>query len=292
MSSKTVDLSSYYVFLATGENRLLEMLRDQQQHLPEKSQFQLEVTGLHTGDILIGRKESNYQHDLMDQNLITQQISEIKPLVLIERKTISDFCQSFRSNHYQNQKSRMISFAQQTGCRCALVVEGYHENRDLSPKICGIPLSTLEQCFTSIQFRDNFFVKHVENQYFHAEFIIKLLKSYEKYQLYQEVDRSEQLKQDYLNTLKIQKKANLTPESCYQIQLSAIPDISLNMAQKISEIHPNLKSLMNYLETNGPDSLSEIKVGKNRLGKIKSQKIHQFLLPPTKINLNLKRSSS
>jgi hypothetical protein len=51
------------------------------------------------------------------------------------------------------------------------------------------------------------------------------------------------------------------------------------MAEKIAEVHPSWKSLITSFERDGEDCLSEIKVGKNRFGKIKSQKIFQYLNP-------------
>lgn len=279
-----IDYSAYYICLAAGENRLLEKLVEMQNKIPEnENRFHIEVTGLHTGDILIGYKEEGYNNEIVLENFVTKKIEGLRPLVLIERKTISDYCSSLKSQHYQNQKSRMMSYRDQTGCRASLVVEGYHENKDLSPNICGTPLSTLEQAFTSIQYRDNFCVQHVESLYFHAEYIMKIIKSYEKYKLYKGnySDNDDNLRKDFVESLKARKKTNVDPGMCYNLMISNIPDISVNMAEKIGELYPNMKSLISHLEKNGPDSLANIQMNKNKFGKVKSQKIYQYLLQTT-----------
>lgn len=279
----SIDYSKFVVCLANGEDRLLEKLVEIRSEL--KVNFQIEVTGLHVGDIMVARswsegdgRERDWDQHLVDSNQNPDKmIPNLQPLMLIERKTISDFCSSFKSSHYANQKSRMIAFREQTGAKCFLVVEGYYDDRDLGPKVCGVPISTLEQCFTSIRVRDNFFVKHVENVYFHADFIFKCIKTMQKYKVWQGVQSSAELRKDFMESLKVRKKSNLDPRMCFVVQLSAIPDISVNMAEKISEVYPNMKSLINAFEKDGKFCLSEIKVGKNRFGKIKSEKIFNFL---------------
>lgn len=282
--SKDLDFSNYYVCLASGEDRLLEQLVNIRETLPKSKSFHLEVTGLHTGDILIGRHHPmNQENEWMNKNFISQQIPHLQPLVLIERKTIHDFCSSFRSNHYHSQKSRMITFREQTGCQCGLIVEGFHELREFQSKIGSIPISTLEQCFTSIRIRDRFFVEHVDTVKDHAKFILRSLKTIEKYRLYQdnwanEKIVKENLQKDFEQSLRVRKKENLTPDLCYKIQLSAIPGISLNMAEKIMETHPNLPTLIDTLKENGPKTLIDISLGKMKFGKVKSQRVYDYLL--------------
>lgn len=278
-----IDYSSYVICLAIGENRILEKLVEVRKQIPEDKSFHIEVTGLHTGDIMIGYKEKEYKNDVVMENFVSKKIENLRPLILIERKTISDYCQSLRSQHYQNQKSRMMSFRDQTGCHTTLVVEGYYEERDISPNIYGTPLSTLEQAFTSIQYRDRFVVQHVENTYFHAEYIMKILKSYEKYKLYEGnySDKDENLRKDFMESLKARKKMNVDPEMCYKLMISNIPDISVTIAEKISEQYPNMKTLIEHMEKNGENSLADIQMNKNKLGKVKSQKIYEYILNKT-----------
>jgi hypothetical protein len=101
----------------------------------------------------------------------------------------------------------------------------------------------------------------------------------EKYALWKGAycGQGENLRKDFVESLKARKKSNLTPSICYQLQLSTIPDISVNMAEKIAEVYPNLRSLMEAMVEGGDQTLAEIKVGRNRLGKVRSARIYQFL---------------
>ena len=258
--SKISDYSAFVVCLAVGEDRLLQRLveiRDE-----TGANFEIEVTGLDAGDVMIGRRwsegcgrERDWDQALVNGNMNGDKIvQDLQPMMLIERKTIQDFCQSFRSQHYANQKSRMMAFRQQTGCPLYLVVEGYFEEKEMGGAISKIPISTLEQCFNSIQVRDNFFVKHVDSIYFHADFIFKCIKTMEKYEIWKGAYCGQEgnLRKDFMESLKIRKKSNLDPRMCFVVQLSAIPDISVNMAEKIAEVHPNWRSLIAAFDKDGP----------------------------------------
>jgi len=284
--AKPVDYSKFVVCIATGEDKLYQSLQTVQGEL--QMNFRIERTGLQAGDIMIGRVcDEEQMRDEMEKlgsivgsNMgLEKNIENLKPLWLVERKSIGDFCQSFKSAHYANQKSRMMAFRQATNCPCCLVVEGYEDSKSASNKVNGIPVGTLDQCFTSIQVRDNFYVQHVENTYYHAEFIAKTIRTLEKYEIWKENygENADNLNKDFTESLKTRRKANLDPSRVFIIQLSTIPDISVNMAEKIAEVYPTWKSLITAFERDGGDCLSEIKVGKNRFGKIKSQKIFQYL---------------
>lgn len=298
MSKQDPNFTKYLVCLAAGENRLEKALTNIRSKLPTHQQFQIQVTGLHVGDILIGRQDPNLQieEEILNQinsNFISHIPSNFQPLVLIERKTIQDFASSFRSQHYHNQKTRMISFRNQTNTQLGLVVEDFHDTRYSQSKVNTIPISTLEQCFTSIQIRDHFFVQHVDNLDHHAQFIVQILKTTEKYQLYKEQyhNQSNSLEQDYQQSLKVKKKDNFTPELCYQIQLSSVPGISLQMAQIITEHYPNLQTLIIQLnQPLGWQTISEISLGKMKFGKVKAQRLHEFLLPNVPITFPQKRA--
>lgn len=280
-NNSDLDFSNYYVCLAAGENKLLEELVNIRNELPKTKSFHIEVTGLHCGDIMIGRVHNmNQDNEWVLKNFISQQINGFQPLLLIERKTIEDFCSSFRSSHYHNQKSRMITLREQTGCQCGLIVEGYKATR--GGKFSSIPVTTLEQCFTSIRIRDKFFVEHVDSVKDHARFILRSLKTLEKYKIYKDNWANEQivkenLNKDFSESLKVRKKENITPELCYKLQLSTIPGISLNMAEIIFESFKDMPTLINKLKADGPMALMDINLGKMKFGKVKSKRVYDFL---------------
>lgn len=279
-----INYSNYYVCLATGEDKLLERLVKVRNNLKPENQFHIEVTGLHTGDLMIGRVHPmNNENQWVNKNFISQVIENFQPLVLVERKTIFDFASSFRSNHYHSQKSRMITFREQTGCQCSLVVEEFNPVKEIQGKVNTIPMATLEQCFTSIRVRDKFIVEHVDTVHDHARLIMRMLKTIEKYKLYEtnwgnEAIIRDNLNKDFQESLKVRKKENMTPEVCYKIQISSIPGISLNMAEKIADEYPTMKLLMDEILANGKANLENINLGKMKFGKVKAQRLCDFIL--------------
>lgn len=120
------------------------------------------------------------------------------------------------------------------------------------------------------------------------------MKTIEKYQLYKGhyQDHHESITHDYNSSLKVKKKDNLTPELCYQIQLSSIPGISLQMAECISKEYPNISSLINQLsQPLGWQELAEINLGKMKFGKVKAHRLHEYLLPHIPITIPQKRQT-
>lgn len=294
-TERSMDYSKFTIFLANGEKNLYNQL---QKKLDENvATFTLKMTNLCVGDILICHHDPNYETNpalYENLNLNTNQKStqdpHLKPMIMIERKRIADFCSSFTSGHYQNQKDRMIAFAKQTGCQNHLVVEGYQTmvNRGWH-HIHGKPVTTLEQCFTSIMVRDKFNVTHVADEEDHAKYILQCIKTLEKYKLYEGEFEHDK---DYLSTLKLKKKANLTPETFYMQTLANIPMFSMETAEYISQTYPSLIHLIKELETHSTTNIENIKIGKNKLGKVKSERLLEFIIykptssAPTQISLS------
>lgn len=316
-----MDFSSLIICLANGENALLRELEEirQTEIKDPAKRFTLEMTGLQAGDLLIGflvgdkskgerdGEEDGGQENVkgkFDQGLVQECFFDagklnrrrIRPLWLFERKTIADFCQSFKSGHFDNQKARMISFRARSsvgfgGCQLGLIVEGFYDASEVASQIGGIPVRTLEQAFASIIVRDGFRVVHRRGVYDHADFIYMASKTIVKYGLVgvqknfagvrsEAGSRSDSVvsREDYLATIKIKKKSNLDPVNCYLMMIASIPDISVKMATRIAKDYPNLSCLIQYLEQEGEMGLAELKLNGRRLGKVKSKKIHDYLL--------------
>jgi ERCC4-type nuclease len=275
-----LNFSKYTILLATGENQMHHHLLCELEGLSEKNKFKLTFATLQAGDLIICHNEDNeYTNATMRENLgIVGEDNDphLRPLLMIERKRISDYCSSFKSGHYTNQKNRMIAFSKQTGCKNHLVVEGYLEGKTrYKTKVCNVPVPTLDQCFTSIGVRDHFNVIHVRDEAEHAKYLLRCLKTLEKYKLYEnelEYDR------EYVSNLKMKKKSNLTPDVYYQRMIGGLPAYSMDMAQKIYEVHPTLTQLIEELLENGTKNVQEIKVGKNKLGKVRAGRLIEYLL--------------
>jgi crossover junction endonuclease MUS81 len=91
----------------------------------------------------------------------------------------------------------------------------------------------------------------------------------------------------YLETLKKCKKENLNPKLWNQIALSSIPGVSTNIAQKVTEVFPSIKQLLDAYESASDDQariklVSEIVLTDNgktkrRIGNVVAQRIMEYL---------------
>ena len=91
----------------------------------------------------------------------------------------------------------------------------------------------------------------------------------------------------YLDSIKKCKKENLNPKIWNQIALSSIPGVSTNIAQKITEVYPTIRKLIDaYEECDDEDSrikiISEIILTDNgkvkrRIGNVVAKRIMEYL---------------
>jgi ERCC4-type nuclease len=206
--------------------------------------------------------------------------TSLRPLILAERKKISDFCQSYKSGRIQSQRARISSFRDQTNCLCYLVVEEYFKEvkRTRNNMIYGFSIDALEQCWVSTNVRDRLHLEHVKDTTEHAKFILRELKTLEKYKLYNG-DSSHVATNSFNESLKLKNKNNLTVELFYQKTIADIPMFSMDIAEKITKLYPSLTRLQAELTKNGINTIKDIKINKNRLGDIKAQRLLEYLLP-------------
>ena len=88
----------------------------------------------------------------------------------------------------------------------------------------------------------------------------------------------------YVESLKPSKKGNMTPETCYIVQLTQIPGVSSTIAQRINEEYSNFRTLLNAFENSSTQKAKEellanlvLSTGR-RIGPAVSKKVYDFLL--------------
>jgi hypothetical protein len=91
---------------------------------------------------------------------------------------------------------------------------------------------------------------------------------------------------EYLSTIKLKKKDNLTSNNCSILQLAQIPGMSIQNAQIIINAYQSLANLINtYYQTDEDKRsmlLSDLEISiangkKRKLGKVLSERIYQYL---------------
>ena len=96
----------------------------------------------------------------------------------------------------------------------------------------------------------------------------------------------------YLQTIKKNKKENLTPDTWFHLSLTNIPGISSTIAEKIIETYPTLKALIAAYDACDTDIekkqkllaeivLTQTEKTKRRIGNVISNRIYQYILYTT-----------
>ena len=198
-----------------------------------------------------------------------------KTEIIIERKTYSDLYSSITGpgNRYNEQKIRLKSFRNHDETIPILIylIEGeYGMDTYLNYDI-------LDSAILGTNIRDNFKIIYTQNLNHTINILDKIYNKLDKY-----INNVEN-KLDYLNntTVKTCKKENLTPDICYKMQLTCIPNVSNNIAENICKIYPNFTSLINSInedENKVYVILKEHKINNRKIGPVLSKKIINYLL--------------
>ena len=172
------------------------------------------VLSLDVGDILISNKNDE---------------------IVIERKTVQDFCQSIKDGRYHEQKARLLSNYSPSSIH--YIVEGHFDFRDEHVIIFGLNHAILVSSFINTIFRDNINIIFTKDVFETASFIDSLINRMVKYpEKYFEKSKersNDETINSYIN--KPKKSENITKKDVFLVQLASIPGVSLQIARKLSE---------------------------------------------------------
>jgi len=229
-------------------------------------------------EYFISKQVENVSYQNLDiGDIIFKKNNEI--VVLIERKSLFDFADSFKNGRYREQKIRILN-SNLPKSKIIYLIEGRME-KIVGTKINGLPKTTLISTLISLMIKDNIKIYQTADIKETCFFIHKILYKMKKNpELLNKTQTDPTM--DYLSTIKLKKKENLTPEICYLAQLSQIPGISNNIAKTIYNIFPNMIELCKAMEKDNQCLLNlEYNIANNKKRKIgtkTNQKIVSFLL--------------
>ena len=229
------------IVIDNRENKLIELL--------EKNNINITKKNLEIGDIII--------------------LSDEKPIIIIERKTLSDLSASIKDGRYKEQKIRLIH--NYKDCKKIYLIEnsGHFDLGNsilMSTKINGI-------------LRDNISVLESSSLINTYEILMKIVNNIPKY-----LDillNNKNNDESYVSCIQINKKANLNKENIEILQLSVIPGISKNIAKVILNHFGSIREIYKLLDIKDKNEfikeISELKNGKRKLGKKLSEKFVDFI---------------
>lgn len=186
------------------------------------------------------------------------------PVLVIERKTLSDLYSSIKDGRWREQKARLLSNF--PSYKIVYLIEDMKiHNHCLNMKtIIGSIINTL--------LRDNIkiiFSKSIEQTCLIIDVLFeRLIKNPEFF------DEITEKKVNYSETLKLKKKDNLTPQRCQELQLAQIPGISVHIAKKLLEKYGTLKQMLQHESIDPTIQITD----KRKLGKVLATRIQEYLL--------------
>lgn len=192
-------------------------------------------------------------------------------LLVFERKTVSDLISSIKDGRYKEQKSRLLSNISPNDI--TYIIEGDNilsSNNNNQNILSGV--------YTHSMYRDGIHIVFTKNVIETVTYLLilsmKIIDNCSKFikniKNNIENDKEPEL---YVNNCKLKSKkiCNIDIKSCYIMQLSQIPFISVVIAKNIVEKYPTLRTFLKALDE-CDDKLKLLcnidKIGKNKAIKI------------------------
>ena len=188
-------------------------------------------------------------------------------IYIIERKTVDDLGASINDGRYKEQKVRLLSNNKNN---IYYIIEGdINECKTLSKKaILGSIINMI--------FRDNIKIIYSKNIKQTLDIILQIKHKYDSGKFI----KNENTTQEYLSSIKLNKKQNMDKNLCNILQLATIPGVSKNISTNILEKYNTLSNLIEEFKKNDENMLKSINLGKKCLGSVLSKRIYVLSAAP------------
>lgn len=194
-----------------------------------------------------------------------QFIENDKIIYILERKTINDLGASIKDGRYKEQKMRLLS---NHNNNIYYIIEGnIDECNTLNRK-------ALLGSIINMSFRDNIKIISSNNIKDTYDIIIQIQKKYNDGKF----KKIETTQDNYISSIKTNKKENMNKELCNIIQLATIPGVSQNISKIIMEKYGSMSNLIEEYKKTDNLLLADISLGKRKIGKVLSAKIYDYLI--------------
>lgn len=189
-------------------------------------------------------------------------------LLVFERKTVADLAASIKDGRYREQKQRMMATV--PAKNITYIIEG---GKMFMPSAHGLTEETFQGAFMNCMYRDGVHVVFTKNTSDTASWVIGVSQRCEKYATIEGNSSVEYHQQCKVKTKKID---NITPQTCFILQLCQIPGVSKKIAEVIRDKYGNMKSLIATLSdsTSPTSDLTSLPL----IGDKKAKKICEYLI--------------
>ena len=199
---------------------------------------------------LFNVKERKYSSASLPLGDILIRNKENEDVLLFERKTLNDLLCSIQDGRYEEQSFRLHQSSLPND-RIYYIIEGNIETYKGRDNTKGLySSSTIYSCIYSLSHIKGFRVLLSNSLSETAELVYKFATKLDS-------EKGENITKSYLDSVKIAKKSNLTPEMVNILMLAQIPGVSKQSAQLILDKYNTLDLLIISLREN-EDCLSEL----------------------------------
>lgn len=194
-----------------------------------------------------------------------QFIENDKLIYIVERKTINDLGASIKDGRYKEQKMRLLS---NHSNNIYYIIEGNIDDCNTLNR------KALLGSIINMSFRDNIKVISSNNIKDTYDIILQIRRKYDEGK-FKEIESSTD---NYVSSIKMNKKENMSKEICNIVQLATIPGVSQKISKIILEKYGSLSNLIEEYKKTDNLLLADISLGKRKIGKVLSIKIYDYLI--------------
>ena len=194
-----------------------------------------------------------------------QFIENDKLIYIVERKTINDLGASIKDGRYKEQKMRLLS---NHSNNIYYIIEGNIDDCNTLNR------KALLGSIINMSFRDNIKVISSNNIKDTYDIILQIRRKYDEGK-FKEIESSTD---NYVSSIKMNKKENMSKELCNIVQLATIPGVSQKISKIILEKYGSMSNLIEEYKKTDNLLLADISLGKRKIGKVLSIKIYDYLI--------------
>jgi ERCC4-type nuclease len=206
-----------------------------------------------------------------------------KTVLLIERKTYGDLLASVKTGRYREQKYRIRHSEIPNYCVLYLIEGNINSIEHLlgKPGKGGMTKKSIKSLFSNLLVRDNMKLYMTDSKEDSVDFLMgiydKISKDGKKY-LDPYLNTNGEQNLNYLSTIKLTKKENLSYDNCFKLQLMQVRGVSNGMATIIAEKYPNMYALCKAYDSKAPQDSEQKR-------KRRKKKTSEDLYPDIYLNL-------
>ena len=202
--------------------------------------------------------------------------------VIMERKTIRDLAQSIKDGRFTEQKKRLQDYRQ---CNPHVIIlfliEGGKMDFMENQMVDNMPMKSIYTCLFHLALREKMHVFYTKDVQSTCRFVRALHDRCEKHwDVYHPQSNYQTPHQDYLSNtghLNSKKKAQVSKEDTYHLQLACLPGISVRKAQDIAR-HTETKCIKELCDKINAVGFDVVFADISGIGKKTREMIAEYIL--------------